>query len=399
MAERVLDSRDFLPPDGLGRIRTVALSVGALGAVLCGIGFVIDREQFFQSYLVGWVFWVAVAIACLGWQMVQHLTAGGWGLVLRRTLEAGARTIPFLFVLFLPFLLGMDSVWHWASEEAAGDALIQKKVLWLNVPFFWARIFGYFAIWTLYAYLLSHYSKKQDETGAPAATVRMRVLSGPGVVLFVLTATAASWDLLMSLDAHWFSSLYGFYFVTSTALTGMLFMTVAAWWLAQRPPMNRVLTAKHFHDYGKLTLALVMFWAYMALSQFLITWSGNVPEFAVWYQDRNTGGWKPFTVLLILFHFFVPFLILLSATLKKQPGKLVLVALYLLFMRWIDLYWQTAPNFHDEITVHWLDLAAMVAVGGLWIFLFVGELGKRSLIPINDPYLPDLVPAGSHERP
>jgi hypothetical protein len=222
----------------------------------------------------------------------------------------------------------------------------------------------------------------------------MRTLSGPGIVLLVLSVTVFSWDWLMSLNAHWFSSLYGFYFVSSTALTGVLFMTVAAWWLVQREPMKGLIQAKQFHDYGKLTLALVMFWAYMVLSQFLITWSGNIPEFTVWYEARNVGGWKPYTVLLVAFHFFVPFLMLLSASLKKQPAKMIWVALYLLAMRWVDLYWQAAPSFYERLTIHWLDLATLAGVGGFWVFFFVRELRKRSLVAINDPYLPEVLTHG-----
>ena len=391
MSDPKVTAEEFRPPESLAGVQTRALVIGVGGLAISVVGLLLDREQFFRSYLVAWIFWAAIALACLGWQMVQHLSAGYWGLVLRRALEAGARTLPFLFVMFVPLYFGMESVWEWSTEHAAHDELIQKKAAYLNVPFFWARTALYFAIWTVLAYTLSHYSRRQDETGAPEVTVRLRNLSGPGVVLFVLVCTFACWDWLMSLDPHWFSSLYGFYFVSSTALTGMLFMIVCAWWLAQRPPLDRLLTPRHFHDYGKLSLALVMFWAYMTLSQFLITWAGHVPEFTVWYQARNSGGWRSFTYVLVLFHFFVPFLLLLSATLKKQPSRLVLVACYLLVMRWVDLYWQAAPSFHAEIQLHWLDATTLVGVGGVWVFLFVRELRARTMVPIRDPYFPELL--------
>jgi hypothetical protein len=250
----------------------------------------------------------------------------------------------------------------------------------------------YFAIWMLLSFLLGRASRSQDESSDEAPTRRMRTLSGPGIVIWVLVASCASWDYLMSLDPHWFSSLYGFYFVASTALSALVFMTVVAWYLSRREPMQRVIKAKQFHDYGKLTLALIMFWAYMTLSQFLITWSGNIPEFTIWYVHRNEAGWKAFTVALVILHFFVPFLILLSAALKKQPDRLVKVALFILVMRFFDLYWQAAPNFYEHLTFHFLDLAAPVAIGGIWVWVFAGELKKRALLPVNDPYLPMVLP-------
>ena len=391
MSEATFSADDYQPPAALGRVQSAALIIGVVGAAGLAAGFVMDQEQFFRSYLVGWVYWLVIAIGCLGWSMIQHLTGGTWALVLRRSFEAATKTLPLLLVLAVPFFFGMGHIFPWARPEAVDDALIQTKVAYLNVGFFWARVAICFGIWMALSYALSSNSKKQDETGDPKTTVRMRMISGPGVVLVVITGSVASWDWLMSTDPHWFSSLYGFWFVSSTALAALCFGTVCAWWLHSRAPMQGVFKTKHFHDYGKLTLALTMFWAYMTLSQFLITYSGNIPEFTVWYIHRNTHGWKIFTVLLVIFHFFVPFLILLSAKIKKQPGRLVLIALFMLFMRWMDLYWQAAPNFHEEITFHALDVAALAGVGGLWVWFFINQLKKSTLLPINDPYLKEVL--------
>ncbi len=391
---RTSESHPWEPPSSLGQVQSVALVAGTLGAVVSVIGLFVARDQLFHSYLVSWVYWLEIALGCLGWLMIQHLTGGTWGLVLRRVLEAGSRTLPGLALLFLPIAFGVQSIYEWARPEAATDPLLVLKSGYLNVPFFWARAALYLVVWSTLAFLLSSNSRKQDETGDQRTTVRMRMISGPGIVLLVLAASFASWDWLMSLDPHWFSSLYAFYFVSSTALSALVFMTVCAWYLHRRSPMNKVIIPRHFHDYGKLTLALTMFWAYMALSQFLITYSGNIPEFTTWYATRNSGGWKYYTIPLIIFHFFVPFLILLSAKLKKQPSRLVVLALYMMVMRWFDLYWQAAPIFSPEITLHWLDLATMIAVGGFWVFIFVRELRKRSLLPINEPYLPEVTSHG-----
>lgn len=393
MSDVNTSNQSWEPPASLDRVQSIALGVGVVGVALSALGYFSSADQFFQSYLVSWVYWLAIGLGCLGWLMVQHLTGGTWSLVLRRTMEAGSRTVPLLFVLFLPFVFGMEAVYSWARPEAANDALIQTKAAYLNFEFFWIRAAVYFLIWGALAYALSSNSKKQDE-GDSSSTVRMRNISGPGIVLFVLAASFACWDWLMSLDPHWFSSLYAFYFVSSTALASLVFLTVCAWYLKQRQPLEDVFVTRHFHDYGKLTLALTMFWAYMTLSQFLITYSGNIPEFTTWYIARNRGGWENFTIPLVIFHFFVPFLILLSAGLKKQPGKLVVVALYMMVMRWVDLFWQAAPTFRPEISFHWLDAATMLAVGGLWMFFFVRELKKRSLLPVNEPYLPELIGHG-----
>ncbi|MEM6702796.1 MAG: hypothetical protein AAF690_08840 [Acidobacteriota bacterium] len=391
MSEATPTAEDFQPPAALAGVQRAALAVGVLGTLGLIAGFVLQPERFFQSYLVGWFYWLAISLGCLGWSMIQHLTGGTWALVLRRTFEAGTKTLPLLLVLALPFLFGMNYIYPWARPEAIDDSLIQAKAAYLNVPFFWVRVAICFGIWLALTYALNRNSQKQDATGDPKSTVAMRMISGPGLVLLVVSGSFTSWDWLMSTDPHWFSSLYGFWFISSTALAGLCFGTIWAWWLHKRQPMQGVFKTRHFHDYGKLTLALTMFWAYMTLSQFLITYSGNVPEFTIWYLHRNDHGWKIFTVLLVIFHFFVPFLILLSAKIKQQPGRLVMIAFYMLFMRWMDLYWQAAPNFHKHLTFHALDLAAIAGVGGLWVWFFIHQLQKHTLLPLNDPFMEEVL--------
>ncbi len=387
-----VDPQRYLLPDTYKSSQNIALMVGAIGTVACIIGFLTDHSQFFKSYLVGWMFWLMIALGSLGWLMINHLTAGGWGIVLRRPWEAASRTIPVLAILSLPFFFGMGDIFSWARPEAAQDALIQAKAAYLDTGFFWVRWVIYFGILSIWAFLLSGRSRQQDETGDPNATRRLRNLSGPGLVLYVIATSFMAWDWLMSLQPHWFSSLYGFWFVSMTALSALAFSCILAWSLDKRQPMVDVFREKHFHDMGKLVLALTMFWAYMTLSQFLISWAGNIPEFIIWYTERNQGGWKPYTYFLIIFHFFVPFLILLSAAIKKRPRQLALVALYMLVMQWVDIYWQAGPAWHKQLTIHWLDFAAVAAVGGFWLFLFFYELRKRTLLPINDPHIMEVLP-------
>ncbi len=387
-----LKAQDFGLPASFGRLQTIALALGIVGALATALGAFTNIDQFFRSYLIAYVFWLSIAVGCLAWIMINHLTGGTWGLVMRRTWEAAAGTIKLMIVLALPVLFGMESIFSWARPEAVEDPLIQTKAAYLNVPGFWLRAAVIFAVWAGLAFLLRRGSTQQDATGEASVTRSLRNLSGPGLVMWVVACSFFCWDWLMSLEPHWFSSLYGMYFVSSCGLAGIAFTAVMAWRLNLDSPLSSWFKKKHFHDYGKLTLALTMFWAYMTLSQFIIIWSGNVPEFVPWYLLRNSNGWQYFTPFLIVAHFFLPFALLLSASLKKQPGKLAAVCAYMLFMHYLDLFWQAAPTWYEHLTYHWLDAATLIGIGGLWLWWFVIELKGKALLPVNDPYIPELAP-------
>jgi hypothetical protein len=247
----------------------------------------------------------------------------------------------------------------------------------------------YFAIWLVLAFFLNRWSLWQDRTADRQLVKRMRVLSGPGMVLFVFTVTFASIDWFMSLDPLWSSTIYGFIFVASWALSALAFTIAVMAWLSKEEPMNNVVAQLHFHDLGKLLLALVMLWTYFAFSQFLIIWSGNLPEEIGWYLPRTHGAWGAIALAVVILHFAFPFLFLLSRSLKRNAGKLVIVALLILVMRLVDLFWMIVPSLTHEHSINALGivmyLAAPIAMGGLWLALFARELGRRALIPINDP--------------
>ena len=287
-----MNEPNWSPPDSLKAIRSKAWIVGSLGVAASAIGFLAQRQQFFQSYLVAWVFWISITLGCLAIMMLQHLTGGGWGLMVRRTLEAATRTLPLLTILFLPILLGLEDIYVWARPEAANDPLIQHKASYLNPTAFAIRSLVYLGIWTFFAWALSRLSLKQDQTGDPGLFRRMQVYSAPGLVVFSLLATFASIDWLMSLDPHWYSSIFGVYFIIGTGVAGFAFVSIVRLYLSQRQPLAGTIQPKHFHDYGKLLLAFVMLWAYMGVSQLLIIWSGNLPEEVPWYLHRVQGGWK-----------------------------------------------------------------------------------------------------------
>ncbi|HKG46010.1 MAG TPA: hypothetical protein VKB02_04750 [Pyrinomonadaceae bacterium] len=377
--------QSFNPPN-MSDYQKRALIVGIVFLVVLIAGAFFNARQFFQAYLVGWTFWLGISVGSLGLLMLQHLTGGGWGLVIRRVLEAATRVLPLMAVLFIPVLIGAHSIYHeWADhEEAAKHPVVQFKTAYLNVPFFTARAIICFAVWIALAFFLNKWSLAQDRTADNRYTKYMRELSGGGMVALIFTVTFASIDWYMSLEPEWFSTIYGFIYVAAWSLSALAFVIAVMARLAGDEPMKRIVAPLHFHDLGKLLLALVMLWSYFAFSQYLIIWSGNLPEEISWYIRRMHGGWGALIVTIAILHFGAPFLFLLSRGLKRNPGKLVFVAVLILVMRFVDLLWMLVPAFHHRMWIL-MDIAAMLGFGGLWLAFFTWQLGKRPLIPINDP--------------
>lgn len=373
----------------LSRLQARALAAGALGALLLVAGLLLDPQQFYRSYLLAYLFWLALSLGCMGLAMLHHLVGGGWGFVIRRQLEAGAALLPWMAVLFIPILVGMEQIFPWAhTEEVSENAILQLKQPYLNPGFFTARAVFYFAVWAGIAFLLNRWSLQQDRTADADLTVKLKFLSGPGLVVYGLTATFASVDWLMSLEPEWYSTIYGLWFLVGHALSAIALVILVTRMLAQDKPLSDVISAKYFHDLGNLMLAFVLLWAYLSFSQFLIIWSGNLPEEIPWYLHRMGAGWQIVALILVLFHFAVPFLVLLSRRAKRFPEHLSKVAVWMLVMRFVDLFWQVQPSFGGSgFTIHWLDLAAPLAVGGVWLSLFARRLKKEALMPLHDPRL------------
>lgn len=386
-------SQPFAPPHAIAALRSKAWAAGAAGLVALAAGFYLDREQFFRSYLVAWLWILGIALGCYAVALLHQLTRGAWGLMIRRPLGAATRTLPWVAVLFVPVLFGLQELFVWARPEAvAADPVLQQKTWFLNPTGFFIRFVAYFAIWTVPAWLLNRLSLQQDVRASDRTFRRMQKIAAPALAFYCLAATLASVDWLMSLDPHWYSSLWGIYFIGGHAVSALAFAILVALYLSQREPMNEHLQRRHFHDYGKLLLAFLMLWTYFQLSQLIIIWSGNLPEEVPFYLDRAAGGWKWVTVALVVAHFALPFVLLLSRDLKRDARKLGLVAALLLVMRWVDLYWQAAPAFghgaeHASALPHWMDLAAVVGLGGLWFGLYLSQLGRRPLLPAFEPYL------------
>ena len=373
----------------LDRFQKRAFLIGVVVLALSLVAAIFSPAQFFRSYLFAYTFWIGLALGSLAITLLHHLSGGRWGAVVRRVLESGTRTFPLLALLFLPLIPGIKSIYIWADEQkVAADQILQHKSLYLNVPFFLGRAAIYFAVWLMLAYFLNKWSKQEDEGSTPLLQSRFQFLGGIGLLLYGLTATFASVDWMMSLEPHWFSTIYGLLVITGQVLSAFAFVIAIASILMRFKPLSDVITSIHVHDLGKLMFAFVMIWAYLAFSQFLIIWSGNLPEEIPWYKHRLTHGWQVLGLVLVVLHFALPFLLLLSRDLKKNPRILAWIALGILLMRVIDLFWTVGPEFHTEgLAVHVLDILLPVGMGGIWLAFFFRQLKGWPLVPVNDPNL------------
>jgi hypothetical protein len=371
-------------------MKQFGMIAGVLGVVLAVAGFFMSGlDRFFQAYLIAYTFWMGVVLGSMALLMVQHLSGGVWGIVLRRPFEAAVRTLPFMAVLFIPILFGMHSLYHWSHAEAvATDPVLQIKSLYLNVPFFYGRQAFYFIVWGILGHLLTKYSAEHDRTGDPKLLDKLGVVSGAGLVVYFLTVTFAMVDWTMSVNPHWFSTIWGMLYIGGQGLSAFAFGICVLVMLSQTAPLNRVLTTHHFHDLGKFLFAFLMLWAYLSFSQFLIIWSANIPEEIPHYLNRWENSYKYLSIFIVVGHFIVPYALLLSRDLKKNSGKLRVIATWILLARLADYYWHVAPELQKGgLSISLLDVALPLALGGIFISLFVSNLGARSLLPINDPDL------------
>jgi len=369
------------------RCQRRALIVGIVALVVCVIDAFFSPAQFLRSYLFAYVFWIGFPLGGMAVVMINHLTGGQWGLPIRRTLEAASRTLPLMAVLFIPIILGLPILYRWAQPAAVAlDPVLKYKHPYLNDWGFIARTILYFVVWILWAYFLNRWSAQQDETGDPRLAKRLESFSGPGLVVYGLTITFASVDWVMSLEPRWYSTIYGLLFVVVEVLVAFAFAICVARWLAQYEPLSSYVNPQQFQDLGNLLLTFVMLWAYLSFSQFLIIWSGNLKEEISWFESRARGVWAALAIFLIVFHFFVPFLLLLSRDIKRRAKMLARVSAGLLFISLVDVYWLVVPAFQpSEPGLHLLDFAAPVAIGGIWLAAFCWQLKSRPLVPLHDP--------------
>lgn len=384
------DRADDLIPELAAYQRRFFLA-GGIGALICLIALFINPVDFLQAYLMSYLFVLGITLGSLAFAMVHQLSGGAWGVVIRRPLGAATRTLPVLTLLFLPIIFGVKQLYPWAdSTLAAQDAVIRWKQPYLNIPFFVVRAIVYFAAWNGVSFALNRWSIRQDVAGSPTIARRMQSISAAGLLIYAITISFAAFDWVMSLDPHWYSTIFGVLLMGGQGLSGLAFTIVALGWLSRRPPVSTFISPAHFHDLGNLLLAFVMLWAYFAFSQYLIIWSGDLPEEIEWYLRRAHGIWLALAVVLVLFHFAVPFVLLLSRAIKRAPEMLGRLALALLGLRLVDLFWLIAPsNRPHSVMAAWVYLILPAALGTFWLGCFVQQLRTRPLLPLGDPELLD----------
>lgn len=369
------------------RIQTRALIVGAAALILALLDGIRAPEQFFRSYLLAFVFWLGFPLGCAAFLMVHHLTGGFWGLPIRRPLEAGTRTLPLLTVLAFPLLLGLGRLYSWTHPNlVAADAVLKIKQPYLNLPFFLIRNVIYFAVWWALARRLNRWSDEQDRTGNPALAGRLENLSAPGLVLYGLTVTFFSIDWIMSLEPHWFSTIFGMIFMVLQVLGALALAILVAGLLSQREPVVNAVTPDRFNDLGNLLLTFVMLWAYLGFSQFLIIWAGNLTNEIPWYLTRAEGGWGIVVVTLVFISFAIPFYLLLMRPIKRRVETLSMLCAFLIVVNFVDVYWMVVPAFEKSgPRFYLLDFLLPVGMGGIWLAAFVRQLKSRPLLPLHDP--------------
>jgi hypothetical protein len=382
---------DLMPPPVVKTIARRSLIVGVVFGVVAIIGAFMRPEEFYRAYLLGFMCWLGVALGSMAILMIRHLTGGGWGMVIRRTLGAAMRTLPLLALLFIPIILGMHRLYIWAqpldniADEHLREHLQGITQTYLTRNGFIIRAVFYFAIWNLLSFLLTKWSKQTDRPGAPDNTQRFKAVSGPGLILYGFTISFAAIDWVMSLDPSWVSTIFGLIILIGEVLSAMCFAVVVERILFNYRPMSEILKPDFVHDHGKWMLAFTMVWAYFNFSQWLIIWAGNLPAEITFYLKRLSGGWGLIGLTLVLFHFAIPFGILLSRPFKRDIRRLAWLAAWLLLMRYLDLFWIIEPNFSNTLSFTVADVIVPVAIGGIWLADFFRNLAALPLLPAYDP--------------
>jgi hypothetical protein len=387
---------DYTVPSAAAGWQMRSLIVGVVGALILVAPGSMWHEVFMRGYLVGFMLWLGLSLGCLALLMLQYVTGGLWGLISRRFLEAAAKCFPLMAILFIPVALAAPHFYPW----------VDHTTWWLNLPGFYIRAVIYFVIWTGLAYTLSSWDKRYDEGPAPSLSSRMQAISAPGLLLYVFTITFAAVDWVMSLSPGWSSTIYGLLYLAGQGLSAFAFVIILLWLTSKHEPYRSIVTRTQVHDIGKLMMAFTLLWAYFSYSQFLITWSANLPEEIGWYLHRIKGGWAPVAIFIVMFHFFVPFGIMLSQDLKRNLSKLAPLAMFMIFMRVVDLFWYIVPNFNTPsmeqpapfatLQVLIVVVASVLGIGGLWLAFFFFNLRKAPLTPAYDPQMPLLLSMSQH---
>ncbi|HXY03333.1 MAG TPA: hypothetical protein VEI49_07115 [Terriglobales bacterium] len=391
MSTRPLESSRMMAPAVTRTIQSRSLIIGIAFSVGAIIGGFSRPDEFFRGYLLAFMAWLGVTLGSMAILMIRHLTGGGWGTVIRRVMGAAMRCVPLMTVLFIPILFGLPRLYIWDRPlSTIADAKLRAHLQditqsYLSVHGFIWRAVVYFAIWNVLSFLLTRWSREQDQLNPTLNAQKFKAVSGPGLVLYAFTISFAAIDWLMSIDPSWISTIYGLIVLIGEVLSAMCFAVVVERILVNYKPMSEWLRPDFVQDHGKWILTFLMLWAYFSFSQLLIIWAGNLPDEITWYFRRFSGGWPAVGFALIFFHFVVPFVLLLSRSFKRDVRKLVWLAMWLMIMRLVDLFWIIEPNFSARLTVTWADVVLPIAMGGIWLWLYFRNLNSMPLLSVNDP--------------
>ena len=372
------------------------LAVGGLAA-----GFDLHRLGF--AYLTAFAFWLTLALGGLVFLCLQHVSRAGWSVGVRRMIENVVSTIPWLFLASLPIVvptaMGSDFFYHWNAEATMDfdrqhmPAKVPVYKMFLNNTFWTVRVLFYFTVWSLLARFFVGHSRSQDSDGDHTRTRKMEVLAAPGILLFALTLTFAGIDFLMSLDPHWFSTIWGVYLFAGAMTSFLSFLALMLMWLQKQGALTKAITAEHYHDIGKFMFGFVFFFGYIGFSQYLLIWYANIPEETVFYKHRQEGDWVAFSLLLLFGHFLIPFLGLISRHVKRHKPSLAFWAVWLLVMHFIDMFWIVMPSYAehagspDKIYFGLENVAVWLGLGGLFLWRVLAKSGQGSVVPLRDPRL------------
>lgn len=362
-----------------------------VGTALSLIAFFVDQERAIFNYLVTYMMILSIGLGSLFLIALEYIAGADWSTPIRRIPEFFAMLLPVLFVLVIPILVFNHDLFHWAHKEAvAEDKILQGKAPYLNESFFFIRTFVFIGLWSLFFWILTKNSRKQDETKDQSLTKKNIRFSAIFVLIFALSLTFTAIDFMMSLEPHWFSTIYGVYYFAGTVVAALAAITIVVVKLKEKGYFAPWMTDDHLFSLGALLFAFINFWAYIAFSQFMLIWYADLPEETFWFLTRWNGGWVFISLLLIVVHFLVPYFALLTQPSKMNPKRLKFIAVWLLFAHLLDIFWLVMPNMgtmKNGYVFSWIDLVFPISGLGLVIFVFTFAAKKANLIPVGDPKL------------
>ncbi len=383
---KITDTLEF--PSDLNVTRTL-FGVGIVGLLATGVGYFLEHDQFFFSYLVSFAFFSSIALASLFFVMLQHLTRSEWSTALRRIPEAISSNLWIWGLFIIPVLLGMHSLYHWTHADAvAADPVLQGKVPYLNTPFFIVRQFIYFGLWSFLGYRLYKKSVEMDETGDWGLQTLMRRTSGPGLFFFAITLAFASFDWLMALDPHWYSTIFGVYYFAMSfqGLFAVLILIVMYLW--KKGLLTNTIKRGHIYDLSVQMFGFTVFYAYIAFSQFLLIYYANIPEETLWFLERLNGGYEYLAYFYMFGRFVIPFVVLLSKRAKMNYKIVTWTSILILVSHFVELYWIVMPVLnHHGFHLSWMTITSFIGLGGIFMGFFFHRFKQSKMIPVKDPKL------------